>query len=411
MPIPKNSRKFAACFTLLFAFASIAVERAGAQMNDVYDFNGTNGSSPQAGVIFDSAGNLYSTTLEGGTDQDGVVFELSPQAGGGWSEEILHSFSTGGADGNNPRGSSLILDAQGNLYGTTTFGGSETVGVAFVLSKIGGVWKEKIVHTFGHLGGEGYYPEGTLVMDKSGNLYGVTNKGGAYGYGTVYEISVAANGTWTTQILYSFNASGNDGTTPLGTLIFDAAGNLYGTTQLGGFYGGGTVFELSERSGVWMEKVLYNFHERPAANQPYTGVVMDAAGNLYGTTYNGGVNEEGTVYRLAPLGGGWQETTLYSFARSEAGGYGPTTELAFDHAGNLYGTLEDGGVNFAGEIYELTPSAGGIWTESDFYSFTDSGGPVFPQSGLTLGPDGNFYGTTAGGGSSALGAVYSIAPL
>jgi uncharacterized repeat protein (TIGR03803 family) len=183
------------------ALAAIAVclfmtgARAAAQASIVYDFTGADGSSPQGGVSFDKSGNIYGTTIEGGTYGYGTVFELSPQSGGGWSEQVIHSFNGGGSDGNGPSGSRLTVDASGNLYGTTTVGGSKQVGVAYVLFHSGSSWQEKIVHTFGRFGGDGYYPEGTLALDVSGNLYGVTSNGGAYGYGTVYEIIVGKNGT------------------------------------------------------------------------------------------------------------------------------------------------------------------------------------------------------------------------
>jgi uncharacterized repeat protein (TIGR03803 family) len=413
MPASKFSLPCVICIALAFAFATLLATDANAQAAIVFDFTGADGSSPQGGVIFDQAGNIYGTTLEGGTTGDGTVFELLPQAGGGWSEQILHSFTAATSDGENPRGSSLTLDASGSLYGTTTFGGSKGTGVVYVLVHSGSSWHEKIVHTFGRFGGDGFYPKGTLVLDASGNLYGVTSNGGAYGYGTVYQISVATNGTWTEKILYSFNNNGHDGNSPLGTLIFDGAGNLYGTTQLGGLYSGGTVFELvPQPAGAWKERILYHFHERPGATQPYTGVVMDASGNLYGTTHSGGKYDYGTVYRLSlRAAGGWQETILYSFTGNDVGISGPATELTFDTAGNLYGTTNDGGANFSGSIYKLTPNSDGTWTESTFYSFSDtSGGPAFPESGLILGPDGKFYGTTAGGGSISLGTVYSISP-
>jgi uncharacterized repeat protein (TIGR03803 family) len=169
-----------------------------------------------------------------------------------------------------------------------------------------GSWQEQIIHTFGKTTGDGSTPWGTLAIDAKGNLYGVTNSGGAFGSGTIFELKLSKTGTWGEKILHSFNNNGQDGTFPVGSLIFDASGNLYGTTETGGLYKGGTVFELSPQAdGSWKEEILYNFHARGTghrgdASLPEAGVVMDASGNLYGTTASGGAHGSGAVYRLSP---------------------------------------------------------------------------------------------------------------
>ncbi len=412
MSVLRFSLKLAACLAISLMFASTATHHASAQ-SVVFDFTGADGSSPQGGVIFDRTGNIYGTTLEGGTDTNGTVFELSNDGGGAWSEQILHSFNVASPDGNDPASSSLTLTPSGTLYGTTEFGGARLSGVAYLLVHSGTSWVQKIIHTFDHSNGDGFNPVGTMLLDASGNLYGATTSGGADGYGTVFEIVVAKNGLWTEKILYSFKNDGHDGNSPFCDLIFDQFGNIFGTTALGGAYGGGTVFELLPKSGGgWTEKILYSFHKKPDGDAPNGGVVLDSAGNLYGTTYRGGVNNFGTAFRLTPRSsGGWQKSTLYSFTSSDVGISGPANSLALDTAGNLYGTILDGGANGVGSIFKLTATSGGMWTESTFYSFEDgTGGPAFPSSGLMLGPDGKFYGASAGGGSVGLGTVYSIAP-
>jgi uncharacterized repeat protein (TIGR03803 family) len=390
---------------------------AHAQATTIFDFSSSSeGGNPNAGLVFDQAGNIYGTAGNGGANGLGVVFELK-ESGGTWIEQILHNFSVA-PDGSGPGGSNLTLGPSGTLYGTTALGGSKNEGVAYLLVNNAGSWQEQIIHTFGKSTGDGRNPFGTLAMDAAGNLYGVTTSGGAFGAGTVFELKLSKTGSWGEKILYSFNSNGQDGNSPVCSLIFDAAGNLYGTTEAGGLYKGGTVFELlPEANGTWKEEILYNFHSRGTGDRgdadiPLAGVVMDASGNLYGTTTAGGSNDRGAVYRLSPQsGGGWKETILYSLNSNIDGLFGPTTGLTFDTAGNLYGTFEEGGTNFAGEVYVLKKQADGTWVKSTFYSFSDmSGGPAFPQSGLTLGPDGNFYGTTSGGGSIASGTAYSIAP-
>src|SRR5664279_5403051 len=210
---------------------------AAAQEQVLHNFNnnGTDGTFPQAGLIVDGAGNLYGTTSEGGTYIScsggcGTVFELTPNGSGGWTETVLHNFNSNGTDGANPY-AGLIFDAAGNLYGTTTTGGTYYVGTVFELSPSqGGGWTEKVLYSFNYNGTDGNYPQASLTIDAAGNLYGTTWAGGpyGYGYGTVFELTPAAGGGWTETVLHNF--VGTDGAAPLAGLIFDAAGNLYGTT-------------------------------------------------------------------------------------------------------------------------------------------------------------------------------------
>ena len=330
------------------------------------------GTQPYGGVIFDSKGNLYGTTTAGGANGQGAVFELSPGTGGVWTEQIIYSFKGGTTDGALPKRGNLVIDSKGNLYGTTFNGGpngaSPYDGTVFELSPgTGGTWTEKIIHNFG-ASGDGANPVSGLTLDAAGNLYGTTDAGGAFNYGTVYELSPGTGGTWTEAVLHSFDLNGVDGANPLAGVIIDAEGNLYGNTQIGGSYGNGnhlgTVYELSKVGGVWTEQVLYSFTGNGAPGTdgltPVGNLVFDAAGNIYGTTAYGGVeiSSEGTVYELSRAGGTWTEKVLYEFSAAQSDGHNPESSLIFDAAGNLYGTTTTGGTNSFGQYGTVFEIAG-----------------------------------------------------
>src|ERR1700675_4408113 len=302
------------------------------------------GSNPRADLVMDTAGNLYGTTLYGGTSAVGTVFELSPSG----TETVLHSFAASHTDGHYPY-AGLLMDTTGNLYGTAQSGGAKGLGTVFKLSPSG---TETVLHSFCQQAGcpDGYYPQAGLVMDTNGNLYGTTLYNGAYDGGTVFKIS--SDGTATT--LYNFcTATGcKNGRYPQAGLILDTNGNLYGTTYGGGAYGKGTVFELSP-SGA--ETVLHSFCARtgcPDGSHPRADLVMDTAGNLYSTTYYGGTNSVGTVFKLSPNG---TETVLHSFAANGSDGTHPYAGLVMDTIGNLYGTTYSGGANGYGTVFKVTP--------------------------------------------------------
>jgi uncharacterized repeat protein (TIGR03803 family) len=263
--------------------------------------NCTDGRQPQAGLIFDAAGNLYGTTAFGGyyglQTGYGTLFELTPAGGGSWTEQVVHNFNHDFTDGDEPY-AGLIVDAAGNLYGTTSGGGTIGYGTVFELTPTGGGTWTEVLHSFGD-GTDGLYPWAGLIFDAAGNLYGTTSEGGTYDGGTVFELTPAAGGGWTEKVLHSFG-NGNDGAYPhYAGLIFDAAGNLYGTTSGGGTYGGGTVFELTPAGGgSWTETVLHSFGNGTDGAEPYAGLVFDAVGNLYGTTLGGGTYNYGTVFEL-----------------------------------------------------------------------------------------------------------------
>jgi uncharacterized repeat protein (TIGR03803 family) len=262
----------------------------------LYSFrnNAKNGNVPQAGLIFDGTGKLYGTTRFGGAYNVGTVFELAPKVGGGWTQKILHDFNSNDGDGFFPT-AALIFDAAGDLYGTTYNGGTgancdyEGCGTVFeLMPQSGGTWAEKILHSFNFDGRDGIFPIAGLIFGASGNIYGTTTEGGTYNpdAGTVFELTPKPGG-WTEKVVHSFG-SGKDGFDPFGGLITDAAGNLYGTTATDGGLGYGTVFELSPRSGGgWTEKVLHRFTGYDGAS-PGAALIFDTAGDLYGTTFQGG---------------------------------------------------------------------------------------------------------------------------
>jgi uncharacterized repeat protein (TIGR03803 family) len=330
---------------------------------------GISSGHPNGGLIFDGAGNLYGATAGGGAHGGGVVFELVPQAGGGWTEKWLHQFGQG-TDGINPVGN-LVFDSAGNLYGTTVQGGTYGEGTVFeLIPQAGGLWTEKVLHNFSNTGPDGAEPEAGVILDAAGNLYGTTLFGGTNrsrgGYvGVVYELSPAGS-EWNETILYSFAQSRYDAAGPYGSLIFDATGNLYGTTTSGGrYFGDGTVFELSPHSrGPWTETVLHSFSDAGKDGyHPYCSLIFDSAGNLYGTTSQGGAYGQGgsflggTVFELMPASGGnWTERIVHSFGNGTDGSE-PLDGLIFDASGNLYGTTEYGGGGVGdgpGTVFEIS---------------------------------------------------------
>ena len=385
-----------------------------------FDANGTDGYLPVSGLTIDHAGNLYGTTTYGGAygsisnfRSGGAAFKLK-RNGGVWVEQILHNFGNG-TDGEFPF-SCLILDASGNLYGVTDGGGTFAYGTAFMLKGTAG--QERELHDFGGVNADGRGPIADLIFDASGNLYGTTGGGGTDGVGTVFELRPRAEGE---KVLYSFPMNKKQGRYPNGSLVFDASGNLYGTTMYGGAYDSGTVFKLKRSGENWTEEVIYVFnYQDSGGSQPAAGLVIDAAGNLYGTTYFGngtgcGGGGCGTAFELMPsAGGGWTEKVLHSFGNG-MDGYGPYGRLVFDSSGNLYGNTLYGGAYVWGTIFRLTPSTSGEWTETIIHNFGSGQDGQIPRGSLTMDASGNLYGTTYGGGTSlacggGCGTVFEIKP-
>jgi len=404
----------------------MTITRAAAQEESVlYSFDKV--SQPYAGLVFDASGNLYGTTLFGGDYGYGSVFELLPQADGGWSEQTLHSFNKKGGDGFYPV-AGLVLDAAGNLYGTAQEGGVyQHFGIVFELVRNeNGSWDEEILHSFNLNGRDGVHPLAGLIFDAAGNLYGTTAYGGIYANGTVFELLPKPGGGWGEKILHNFFNNAADGVTPYAGLILDASGSLYGTTAFGGAYcvgdgGCGTVFKLGRKAGGdWAEQILHSFNMNGADGvHPYGGLIFDPSGNLYGTTADGGVYNDGTVFGLSvKAGGGWSEKILHHFSDAGTDGDQPLAGLIMDAAGNLYGTTSYGGdgtcINGCGTVFELLPSAGESWTEETLHSFPDNGvdGDRPYYAPVIFDASGNLYGTTYAGGSSPSGGgtVFEVTP-
>ena len=407
---PKSLLRIIIHTLAMLAMSSALASSAGAaaKYQTLHKFTGgKDGASPYSTLIFDKLGNLYGTTASGGANNAGTVFSLTPGTSG-WTKTVLYSFS-GGADGGNPY-AGLISDSAGNLYGTTKNGGSSNCkgcGVVFKLAPTSkGGWTESVLYSF--LGGlDGAYPGAALVFDGVGNLYGTTEGGGPgdcsvngiNGCGVVFELTTTTGGAWTESSLYGFSG-GNDGAFPVAAVILDAAGNLYGTT----FYdtvGGGVVFSLTPSShGAWTETVLMTFYLEIQA-----GLVFDSAGNLYGTTLYGG--KEGLVFELSPTTGGWTYRIIHRF--NGKNGATPTATLIFDQSGNLYGTTTQGGALGYGVVFKLMPNSGGGWTERVLWNFRDHPGDD-PAAALVLDNAGNLYGTTTGDGKKTFGSVFEITP-
>jgi uncharacterized repeat protein (TIGR03803 family) len=404
------------------AVAMILVSGAWAANTEkvLFTFTGGNdGGDPAAQLTFDSSGNAYGTTVVGGTANLGTVFKLTPHANGKWTETVLYSFS-GGSDGKAPHGG-VTLDSKGTLYGTAVAGGSggtctgDGCGTVYKLTHSGGSWNFRVIYNF-RGGTDGFGPGGGVVFDKNGNLYGTTPDGGSangcngIGCGVVYKLSPAKNGQWTEKVIHRFTG-GNDGETgSLGLLLVDKAGNLYGVAEQGGAHGAGTAFKLSPVSGgKWKFSTLDGFQGTPHAGFPYGGLISDAAGNLYGTTYFGGANGLGSVFKLTKSNGKFTESVLYSF-KAEPDGNSPTSTLVFDAHGNLYGTTSAGGdANGDGTIFKLTPTSGGKWKETVVHRFKNDPDGSQPYYGLVLDKKGNFYGTTAIGGVGS-GVIFELTP-
>ncbi|MGD0179729.1 MAG: choice-of-anchor tandem repeat GloVer-containing protein [Terriglobales bacterium] len=385
-------------------------------------FNGNDGSSPWGDLIFDASGNLYGTTSHGN------VFELTRGTNGTWTEKVLHNFKDPDDGWDSLAG--LILDAAGNLYGTTHSGGGTAncgenppgCGTVFELTPgADGKWVEKVLHRFKYDGKDGIYPAASLIFDAAGNLYGTTEWGGPSKSGTVFELIPSANatGSWTEKLLDS------QAVNPVAALIFDAVGNLYGTTLFGGAYGGGSVFELTPHpNGTWTERVIYSFTGGSDGGQPTGGVIFDGAGNLYGTTFSGGTIGDvcftqscGVVFELIPdPRGSWTQKVLYTFKYDGKDGTNPAASMIFDAAGNLYSTTYTGGANGAGTVFELTPAANGRWIEKVLYSFNFYSGGA-PAAALIFDAAGNLYSTATAGGDGfgncppwGCGAIFELIP-
>lgn len=382
------------------------------------------GELPVGKLAIDGAGNIFAVAAHGGNTTAalckassgcGTVFEVSPTSSGSWTINLIHIFGDTPNDGALPL-SGVVLDASGNLYGITSSGGSCPIspygcGVVYEISPTaGGGWQApKILYSFqGAPDGSG--PAGTVAFDQSGNLYATTQDGGTNNDGTVFELSPTTSGEWRETILHSFNAS-MDGYDPQGGVTFDDAGNLYGTTSSGANetgrcspFGCGTVYELSpNRSGEWAETVLLTFDGADGA-EPLGNFAADASGNLYGVTLTGGpvVNADcggnacGVVYEMVKDGtGGWTQKVLQDLPQSiEATFPGPV----LDPSGNLYATIASGGSRGYGVVFRLTKSLTTPWPATVLYSFNGGSDGGYPGGLTTF--DGSLFGSTGIGGNT-----------
>ena len=441
-----NETYYGKCWTAMsrrLAVAAVTVALAAGswcaaqdQETVLHTFTGIEGGSsedPGGGLTFNASGDLFGTTSTGGIGEfaDGTVFELTLSAGGGFAFQTIHQFSQSTGDGSNP-GSAVVFDAKGNLYGTTPNGGNGC-GIVYELSPPtapGGAWTETFLHKFDSDGDDGCNPSGRLIFDKAGDLFGGTFNGGGgltnlfcrNGCGTTYKLHLA-NGVWTEKVLHRFTGAGTDGQSPSGGLAFDKANNLWGATAFGGAgnssncgdpNGGvglcGTVFELTPNaSGTWTESTLYSFVDASTGWNPFSGVILDEAGDLVGTTENGGTALQGTVFEITPEGGGQVTERLIHEFDGETDGTFPQTGLTLGAAGNLYGVVDDGGgTRFVctensgggcGIVYELTPSSDGTWTETILYTFLGGADGAIPADDtLAFGANGDIFGSAGAGG-------------
>ena len=430
------------CFTLALAAMSLSTVAFAQSEKVIFDFSPYGFQNLGSNLISDASGNLY------GADGNGGVFELSPpaQASGSWTPTEIYNVPYTPLN--------LAIDKNGNIYGTTFYGGivnSQTCpigcGTVFEISPPAapsGAWTETIVYEFPQGLRGPTLPRATgLTIGPDGILYGATQNGGNYpGDGTIFQLSppAQAGGAWTHQVLYEFQG-GSDGMWPTGSFLIDKEHNLYGTTIAGGFDGAlcfedcGTVFELSPPAAAgdsWTKTMLFEFQGFPTdGNFPNPGLIMDKAGNLYGSTYygnaaGGSCGNCGTVFQLTPPsqpGGAWTETILHNFANSPDGA-GPLG-LTLGSSGTLYGATWQGGTfgkgNGEGTVFELTPPAqsGGAWTETILHNFppdgTSSEDGVQPKANLVY-KSGVLYGATQFGGPSVsgcnvgCGVIYEVHP-
>ena len=393
--------------TVAFMLVVVAAQFAQAQtFNVLHSFNGLDGEHPYDGVTLDRGGNLYGTAYGGG-DGAGTVYKLTHQ-GSGWTLNVLSSFAGGGAS---PY-AGVIFGPNGTLYGTTSKtsldGGNGTV---FNLSPSPAVcktslclWTETMLYAFAG-SPDGYGPGlGDLTFDQTGKIYGTTY-GGGDSYGIVYEVKPSGGG-WTESVLHTFAYS--DGAYPYSRVILDNADNLYGTTWGGGAQADGTVYEMSFSGSGWTETVLYSFQSASDGGNPYAGVIFDSSGNLYGATSSGGSGGGGTVFKLTPSNNGtWTYSLVYSFTGTND--CGPQNSLVMDEAGNLYGTTYCDGANSLGNVFKLTPS-GNSWTYTSLHDFTGGSDGEIPFCSVAFDTSGNLYGTTVSGGSQEVGTVWEITP-
>jgi uncharacterized repeat protein (TIGR03803 family) len=403
--------RFLARLTTWFARSAMAVAAvlpaSTAHANGfrvLYTFlGGSDGQNPAGPLLRDHTGNLYGTTSAGGganacSGGCGTVFKLAPDG----TETVLHAFA-GGSDGSSPL-SGVIADKVGNLYGTTEYGGgntcwNSTCGAVFKLAPDG---SETVLYAFTGQS-DGANPAAGLIADRKGNLYGTTKNGGNttnsyYGCGTVYRLTPGGS----FRVLYTFAGDYTDGCNPTDPLIRDEAGNFYGTTNSGDYAQNGVIFELSPRG---TETLLYELSGGVGGGSPRAGLLMDSSGNLYGTSSSGDEYLYGAVFKLAPNG---TLTSLYAFSGGRRDGESPDGGVVMDAGGDLYGTTDQGGADDGGTVFKIA-------TDGKFtipHSFTGANDGARPDNTLIIDEKGDLYGTAVTGGSNTCsygcGTVFKI---
>ena len=419
-----NRKLFSSAATAAMAFAFTGVVTQSAQERTftvIHTFTGSDGANPYAGLTIDQAGRLYGTTWRGGAgpctisflNGCGTVFRFTAH-GQGWLFDPLYSFQ--GVDGEAPY-ATVIFGPDGTLYGTTSEGGALGQGTVFNLKPPVTVcktslcpWDETVLYSFTGTD-DGGTPYSEVLFDQAGNLYGTTYKGGGHTWGTAFELT-RSNGSWEETVISDMT----NGQGPYGGLVFDSSGNLYGTTSAGGYggcdygsYGGcGTVFQLAPSGSGWTTNALYEFQPTGSGNTPLAGLITDSAGNLYGTTLDGGQYGGGTAFKLTNSNGNWSFDAFYAFYpyEQDGGSWGP---LLMDSAGNLYATVLTSGYGGYGQVIKLIPSDGG-WTEYTLHTFTNGDDGRYPSGNLVMDGQGNLYGTASTGGAQGYGLVWEITP-
>ncbi len=417
-PSPAHRRHLlgrAIALATVLAVVAIATEAARAQSYSViHNFaGGQDGANPMAGLTMDHAGTLYGTAAFGGnaggncgSEGCGTVFRMTNR-NGAWLLNPLYRF-VGGTDGANPQFADVVIGPDGSLYSTTFRGGNgcgaNGCGVVFNLQPPASAchnalcsWAETVLHTFNGTDGAG--PVGTLLFDTGGNLYGVTNTGGFRNGGSVYKLTTGGD-----NLILLYRPYGYPGS----SVTSNHAGDLFGSTFVGGT-NRGSVYELVPVGSGWLGSDIYDFTLGDDGGYPWSGVVFDAAGNLYGATGTGGAGNGGTAYQLTQSGSQWTLTTLYSFTNPNTGQFvvGPIGNLVLDDAGNLYGTTLVDGAHGYGAVFKLTHVNGG-WTYTSLHDFTGGSDGSYPYCNLVFDAQGNLYGTASAGGTNGLGVVFEI---
>jgi uncharacterized repeat protein (TIGR03803 family) len=416
----------AVALVCVFALAGFTPDASAAKLNVIYSFcqktNCTDGDQPYGGVALDAAGRLLGTTGFGGKYNGGTVFALSPKTQRKWKFHSLKSFCVGtppSCQSDEGPFTTLIEDTSGNVYGTVYFGGANAKGAVFEL-KLTQPGKYKLKYLYSFNGTDGYGPfELTYAgastgapYDGKSPLYSTTVAGGANNAGIVFSLTPSRGGVWTLQTLYSFCsvAGCTDGGIPYAGVTVDPSGNLLGTTEYYGANNAGVIYELSNANGSWTEKLLYTFCIASGCsdgNGPFAGVARDSAGNLYGTTYFGGAQNDDVVFELSSTG---TYSVLYSFCKEAncSDGSEPAAAVTLDASGNIFGTTGRGGDNNFGTLFEI---AGGSFKRVySFCALTGCSDGGYPYGTLIFDSTGDIFGTTQYGGGKGLGEVYKLKP-